>query len=179
MLHAEATDKTRAHALFLRLNARTSPGAYDTFLNEVGAGDPVAVGVKQITEGFGLKIDRQTGDGYVACPTALKKVYQLDEGATLTDFYEIATNAYGRTDSAYEGKFIEGVAMVLHAHNGTLDRPALIKKLSKYPGGASGILGDAKGLKKIRRGSLPRCVAETVIEAYNSGRREENRLPLP
>lgn len=179
MLHPEAVDTARAHALFLRLNARTTPGAYDTFLNEVGAGDEVAVGVKTITERFGLKLDRQSGDGYVSCPTALKKVYRMDNGATLSDFYEVAIAAYGTTDSAFEGKFIEGVALVLHAHNGSLDRPAFIKKLSKYPGGAAGIIGDAKGLKKIRRGSLPRCVAETVIEAYNLGRREGNKLPLP
>ena len=47
----------------------------------------------------------------------------------------------------------------------------MIKKLAKYPGGASALLGDAKGIHERRHISVARCVAEQVIETYNSGRR--------
>lgn len=169
----------RAAELFLKLNARSTVSAFDTFHNEVVAGDDTAVGIIKVAKRYGVKVDRQSGDGHISCVSTLKNVYELDQGSTLSESLEILSVAYGKTAAAYEGKLLEGLSIIVHRNNGNVDKAALIKKLSKYPGGASGILGDAKGLKKIRRSSVGRCVAETIVEAYNSGRREINRLPLP
>ena len=179
MIHETDGSVARASELFLTLNARSTVSAFDVFVNEVAASDSVAVGSKAVVERYGLKVDRQSGDGHVACVTTIKKVWAIDRGETLADTVEVLTEAYGKSAAAFEGKLVEGLSLVCAAHNGSLDRPALIKKLAKYPGGASGILGDAKGLKKIRRSSLGRCVAETVVEAYNAGRREANRIAVP
>jgi hypothetical protein len=175
----ECDSDARASELFLRFNARSTVSAYDTFENEVEACFDTAVGVVKVAKRYGLKVDRQSGDGHVACVTTLKSIYEIDEGVTLNDSLEILSTAYGRVASAYEGKLPEGLAIVVSKNNGNINTPTLVKKLSKYPGGASGILGDAKGLKKIRRSSVGRCVAETIVEAYNMGRRDVHRLPLP
>lgn len=178
-VHVDVTDQAGASQKFLTLNNKATVAPFDKFVNEVDAGDPVAVGAANVTKRHGLKIDRQATDGNVAAVTAIKKIWALDDGATLSETYETLIEAQGRTASAMEGKVIEGVAMVLSRFNGELDRATLIKKIAKYPGGAAGMLGDAKGLQKIRRASLPKCVAEVLVETYNRGRREANRLPTP
>jgi len=170
-LHPEASDPRRAHALFLLLNARTSPSSYDTFINELGAGDPVAVGVAAIAEKHGYIIERQLRDGTVVCVSAMKEVYKIDDGETLDVFFETATSAWGRRSSTVEGKLVSGISTLLARYNGEMDRAVFVKKLSKYPGGATGILGDAKGLRRIRGGSMATAVAEVALEAYNRGRR--------
>lgn len=177
-VHEDATDHARASALFLKLNDRALVGIFDRWLNEVQAGDPVALGAKKIVEGFGLRIALQKGDGIIACVGALRRVYQMDEGATLKDVLGILADAYGLKSEAVEGKLIEGLAVVSSRFNGTLDRAALSKKLAKYPGGAPSLIGDAKGLMRMRRSNMSKAIAEVVCDTYNVGRRAESRLAL-
>lgn len=175
-VHEDATDHARASALFLRLNNRAVVGTFDRWLNEVQSGDPVALGAKAIIEGFGLHVALQKGDGIIACVGALKRVYAIDQGRTLKDVLSILADAYGLAPEAVEGKLIEGLAIVSAKFNGELDRRAFAQKLAKYPGGAPSVIGDAKGLMRMRRTSMPRAVAEVAVETYNVGRR--NRLAL-
>jgi hypothetical protein len=177
-IHEDATDHARASALFLRLNNRALVGVFDRWQNEVQAGDPIAVGAKKVAESFGLRVALQKGDGIIACVAALKRIYAIDDGATLKDVLGILADAYGLTSDATEGKLLDGLAVVSSKFNGTLDRPTLTKKLAKYPGGAPSLIGDAKGLLRMRRCSMANAIAEVVIETYNVGRRSENRLTL-
>lgn len=170
-LHPEAVDVARASALFLRLNARATVAAFDMFKNQVQEGNPDAVGAQALVEKIGMSVRRQKKDGQVACVSALKRLYAIDEGKTLEEVLMIVREAYGKATSAYEAVILDGLAIVVSTHNGTIDRPTLIKKLAKYPAGASGIIGDARGLKKVRRTSMSYCVSETIVEMYNQGRR--------
>lgn len=178
-IHVDAKDNdARASELFLRLNQTAVVGPFDKYLNELIAGDATAKAVEEISGRNGLEVHRVVGDGRVLCVTTLKSLYTRGGEEVLDTTLKIAVDAWGRTREAVEGKLLEGLGRVIAAHNGTLDRVALTKKLAKYPGGASGVLGDAKGLKRLRRSTLPNCVAEAIIEAYNSGRRGE-RLSVP
>lgn len=172
-IHVDVKNDARASELFLSLNQRLAVGPYDKFLNEVKAGHDVAVGIVDISKVFGLSISKNSADGMLACPASLKKAYKHDGGRSLQRALAILTQAYGKKASALEGKLIEGMALVTVANNGNLDEPSLIKKLAKYPGGASALIGDAKGRMQFHRGSLVRSVAATVVDTYNSGRRSD------
>jgi hypothetical protein len=176
--HHGVVSNARACDLFLKLNDRAVVSAYDKFLNEVQSGNQVAIGAKRAAEELGLRVARQTGVGHIVCVTAMKGVYAADDGRTLEATLETVLAAWGKTEDAVNGKLIEGLAILLGAQNGAIDRAALAKKLAKYPGGPAGVIGDAKGLLRIRHTSVPRCVAETIMEAYNSGRRAENKVTL-
>ena len=147
-------------------------------MNEVKAEVPAAVGVVQLLRAHRLTASHTAGDGHVLCVTALMKVYNFDGGQALALTLQTVCSAWGRTESALEGKIIEGVGLVHRTYNGSIDLAALSKKLAKYPGGAAGLLGDAKGLRQFRQASLPRCVAETVIATYNVGRKTGRLDPL-
>jgi hypothetical protein len=177
-IHLDVTDNARASELFLKLNDRAVVSPYDKFDNEVKAAFPAAVGIVQILQDRGLRVTRNAADGRVCCVTAMKKLYLADEGRSLRLTLDTAVAAWGKTASAVEGKLIEGLGLVYSTYNGSIDRAAMVKKLAKYPGGASALIGDAKGLKNLRKTSLSRCVAEKVIETYNAGRKTGRLNPL-
>ena len=177
-IHLDATDDARASALFLKLNDRSPVGPFDKFMNEIRAGLPDALGVVAATKKQGLTISRHVADGAIACVSALKRVYLLDGGSTLSLTLGALTTAWGRTSEAVEGKLVEGVGLLFSRYNGSIDQAALVKKLAKYRGGAPALLGDAKGLMSFRKSTLSRCVAERVVETYNVGRRTGRLDPL-
>lgn len=177
-IHLEANDNARASALFLKLNDRSPVSPYDKFDNEVKAGMPAAVGTIAILRQRGLKFARYSDDGCICCPTSLRSIYAVDNGKTLSLAIDTVISAWGRTASAMEGKILESVGIVYSTYNGSVDQPALAKKLAKYSGGAPGLLGDAKGLKQYRKASLTRCAAELIVESYNAGRRAGKLDPL-
>ena len=178
-IHLDVIDDTRASDLFLKLNDRVPVSAFGKFANEVKAGVPAAVGALKLVNAWNLRMSNFSGDGQVHCVLAMKKVYDFDGGKALALTLETVITAWGRTEAAVDGKIIEGVGLVHCTYtNGSIDLAALSKKLAKYPGGASGLLGDAKGLRQFRQATLPRCVAEKVIETYNVGRKTGRLDPL-
>ena len=170
-VHLEIKDDARASALFLRLNNRLSVHPFDKFDQARKAGFEEAVQITKIVADHQLKIGRQCSNTSMTCVTALNTVYSYDHGKILTTTLDTLVQAWGRVANALEGKLIEGLGIVYKTFNGSIEQPVLIKKLSKYPGGASGLLGDAKGMRQYRRVSVSRCVAERIVEIYNLGRR--------
>lgn len=170
-IHADVQDDAAASALFLRLGDRGVIASYDKFLNEVVAGDPVARGVVSMVEKHGFKIHRAASDGAVMCVEALKQVFRKDDGATLSATLDVIVAAWGHKVAGTEGTIIAGLGLFLARYNGEVDVPVLIKKLAKYEGGPSGLLGSAKGLRSVRGGRIIQCVESVVRAAYNKGRR--------
>lgn len=175
MIHLDATDDRRACQLFLRLNNRAPVSPFDKFRNEVASGDPIAIAAERAARDRGLELCRTSGDGKVSCVNALKKLAATGHIESVLD---TAIAAWGKTAAAVEGKLLEGLGLVFSRYGAVVDRPALIKKLSKYPGGATGIIGDARGLAKHSKASLARRVAATIIDGYNAGRRSGQLAPL-
>jgi hypothetical protein len=178
IIHTEATDDVRAAQLFLKLNDRATVGPYDKFVNEAKANDPDALGVLKFVQRYGLEVSKSAGDKKLTCIIALKKLYKIDNGKTLNKTLFVATEAWGTKAAALEGKLLEGLGLVIGRHYEALDYDVLIKKLSKYAGSSSGLVGDARGIKEYRHTSLTRCIAERIIETYNQGRRKGKIEPL-
>lgn len=177
-VHDDIKDDAGACAMFLKLNNRATVAPFDTYENELKAGDSSAVGVKKICGRYGIEVSRGAGDARATCVSALKKLYKMDGGKTLDISLGTIVTAWGTKASALEGKLIEGMGLVFGRYNGTIDQAVLTKKLAKYAGGASGLVGDARGLMDFRRATLARCIAERVIETYNVGRRAGQLDPL-
>lgn len=178
-VHSNITDNKAASERFLQLNDRAIVDQFSKWNNEVQARDPDALGAKETVESFGLTVDATKKDGTVSCPATLKRIQAKTDGPeVLKDTLAVLTGAYGNVSAGTDAKLIDGVAIVVGRFNGDLDRDALTRRLAKYPGGASAILGNGRGLSKMRRWSVARGVAEVVLDSYNVGRREDNRLSL-
>ena len=123
-------------------------------------------------------MERKGQDGTITCVNSLKTVYREHGASVLDAILQITLSAWGTASSALEGRLILALALILSRYDGSIDVPVLIKKLSKFSGGPSALIGAGLGLRSIRKANLPRCIAEVVIEAYNSGRRAHKLDPL-
>lgn len=176
--HLDVKDDARASALFLRLNDRSPVEPFDKFINELKAKDDDAIGMNDIAITHGCKISRQSADGCIAGITHMRRAYQTDGGKSLDKALGTTISAWGKRASGLEGKTILGMTLVYARFNGVIDQASLANKLAKYPGGPSGLVGDARGLTELHKGSLTRCIAERIIDTYNKGRSSGKLDPL-
>ncbi len=177
-VYLDVVDDARASALFLELNDRSVVSTFATFQNEVNAGHPIACGVLKLATDRKFRIHREPGDGNIRCIVAMKKVYAMDDGLALGRALDTLMNAWGRTEAAVDGAVVEGLGLVYATYGDVINQPALTKRLAKHAGGAAGLLGDARAMRKFRVASTARCVAAAAIELYNAGRRSGRLDPL-
>ena len=172
-IYLDVKSDKRAAELIKLLNTRRTFSPYDMFIQEITAGEFVAVGIMDILRKYGLNLSRSSGDGCVACPYALKTAYRHDDGRALDKAIAILVQSFGKCAAALEGKVIEGLALVTAVNNGNLDEPSLVKKLAKHSGGASALIAKGKGRMEFHRTSLARSIAGYIIDLYNVGRRAD------
>ena len=171
-LHLYVKDDAAACRLFLELNQRGTVRPFFKFRAALKAGMPGPVAIAKVVKFYGLGIDQASKDGYICCVSSLERIYRYDDtGVTLSTALSIATNAWGLTANAVEGRIIEGLGLLVKTYGDQIDAPALIKKLAQYPGAPAALLGDARNLRKSLHASIPYCMAQQMIIAYNQGRR--------
>lgn len=180
-LHSKVKDDAAASYTFRLLNNRGNVPAHDLFLNLVqeGRGDhptadaAQAVAVWDLVERHHLKIMRNLKEGHVTAVAKLMSVYKLDEGVTLDQTLTLITDVSGRKGDALDGHIIEGIATFLHTYNGKVEMPYLSRRLRRYPGSLPALLGNARGLHRIRLNkSLRGCFQELLVDVYNSGKKK-------
>lgn len=167
--------------LFLDLQSnRVRVKTIDEFLVAVTSEDETAVGVNRIVRGAGLVVDRHQRDGAVQAVAAMVRIYngaglgpkaQKDGPAALGRTLTTLKDAWGDAPSSFGGAIIEGVGQMQLRYNGTIEQPALAKKLATESGGAAGVLSRAKSMRDTMGGTLSRSVAGVAVEVYNRGRR--------
>ena len=170
---------------FLLLNTRRNISAVDKFRLAVGAGLPNYVAANAILHERGLAIEgdaNMNGHVPISCAAAVIKEYDRGERErggpqALACGLDAILAAWGTDGSALEGHVVSGVSQIYHA-NGWVENDHLVSKLAKYPAGAAGVLGKAKGRREYEGGGVGTCVAKVVIDAYNV-RRNKNRLEYP
>lgn len=169
----EAEEAARFHGL----NTFTKPQAFDMFKVRVKAGDPVAVGVDTILMQFGWRLMSGTQDGCFSAVQAAERVYMgtgtanKETGPTnLANALGTLTEAWGRSVSTANGFLVGGLGLFFARYGSEVDKPALVKRLAQFPGGADNYIGKARGIRDFRGGTLPRCVAELTTDLYNKRR---------
>lgn len=166
-------------ALFRMLNDTRRTTAFDDFTKGVTARDAECVAINDIVEGLSLYVTDQTRPGGVRAVATLRSLYRGKEGASaLEDTLRVVTGAWGRNPDALDGHIIGGVGQVVGRYGDQLDLAALTRKLSKREAGPLALLGDAKGLRRLRGGTLDRSIAAIVVDTYNRGRRSGQLAPL-
>lgn len=169
-------------SLFLVHNDNRRVQPIYKFLARVTAADPVAVAITRIAERAGWRISDKTADGRILAVVALERVFLSDKtdeepgGAVLEATLRVVTEAWGFRPEAVDGRVLQGIGALLKRFGPAIDRAVLVKKLAEFPAGASGVLGKARGMQQFQGGTVPHCVAEVVVTAYNA-RRRTNVLP--
>ncbi|KKL74655.1 hypothetical protein LCGC14_2062750 [marine sediment metagenome] len=169
-IHEDVTTDAEASALFLRLNNRAAVSPLDKFVQLYQAGDASAIGVARILSGYGYKVGQTQSDRTSASPAGLLKAYDLDDGSSLNSAFGAAVAAWGHQAPATEGKVVQGLAKLFHIYQ-DIEVPALVLKLSKYPGGAAALLGAARQERAVKHVTIVGAIFDIARETYNKGRR--------
>lgn len=167
----EGLTRAEEHDLFLRLNTRKTVDSYARYTNGVAAGYPSYTATDQIIRQSGLTPSATAGDGRLAAVTKAVDIYDKRGSDILRETIGLALSAWGATDAAVEGVLLDGIAQVLDAYNGGIDKAALTKKLAKLKGGPHGLLAAARMQHDIDGRGVGKAVAHVITQRYNQGRR--------
>jgi uncharacterized protein DUF6551 len=162
-------------ALFRLLNAAEKPSALDRFVVSCVEQNPDSVKLASFMKNHGWTVGAYVGTGKISAITSLERVYKLGPvhaDATLA----VLTAAYGHQAAAVQGALIEGVGRFLHHYDGQVHLNDLTQRLSGYPGGPNGVVGNARGRLAARTGTLSKEVALLALDIYNQ-RRRSSALP--
>lgn len=159
-------------------NTQKPNSAWDDYRLGIEQGDPECLAMEKIAERAGLRVALQTGQGLISCVAAMRTIFRTRAGtgpAALGFALSTAVAAWGSHTDSVDGHIVNGLGTLYLRYGEEIDRQAFIRKLSKYQGGAPGLLGQAKGLRAMRPGTIGSRVAIIALDIYNRGRRD----PLP
>jgi hypothetical protein len=154
------------------------------FLARLTEGEETACEINRIAELCSWKIGEFSGPGTILCVATLEKIHRNDKarkrGAPPRDLertLRCTAETFGHRPGATDAGVIGGIGALFNRYEEAADPDDLTAKLAAaYPSGATRLIGDAKGLKSFRGGSVANSVAELAVGAYNKGRRER-KLP--
>lgn len=162
-------------ALFRQLNDTRAVNSTDRYLKGLLAEDPECLAINAVVTRHGLRVAYQTGDGIIACVAAMEKVYRgkgvIPGDEALDRALQVLLAAWGVQAEAVEGHLVQGFGMLMLRYGQAVDQPALINKLGHSKGGAPALVGQARSLRDIRKGSVADNVLEVAVSLYDSGRR--------
>jgi hypothetical protein len=163
-------------ALFRQLNDTRSVNSVDRYLKGLLAEDPECLAIDAVVQRHGLRVVYQTGDGCICCVAAMEKVYRgkgvIPGVEALDRAFSVLIAAWGVSAEAVEGHLVQGFGMLMLRYGQAIDQPALIKKLGTAKGGAPALVGQARSLRDIRKGSVADNVLEVAVSLYDNGRRK-------
>jgi hypothetical protein len=161
--------------LRLKSNTRRSDTSLERFWGQVAAGDEDAVGLKNLVEQAGGKINRtpnsHTGINAIA---ALEGMY-VDDPDLLTWTFQAITEAYGSLDG--ENVMVpqlRGIYWFLKVHDGEYNWRTLIDRAHQH--GPEDLMRKARAHKAVSGGADWLNIYRALLEVYNHRRMEHTRL---
>lgn len=163
-------------ALFRDRNNMEKVPLVDRFRARLVAGEERALDMMRILDRHGWKLQASSsGPGYFAAIGKLEKLYNASPLAAERTI-AVLTRSWGYDPIAASGLLVDGLGRVFVRFGGQVEIDDLVDRLSRFPGGASSFLGQARGLQPIIGGTVGRAVGEKVIDLYNV-RRKKTALP--
>lgn len=162
--------------LRIKGNFKKSDRIGEAFRARVFAHDPVALGMQAVVEEFDTKInyvpDPERGINAIA---ALEMLYRRDEGKHLHRVLATLKTAFGNVDAGHaSSNLLKGVSWFLDRHTPEINHTRFLERMRMEGVGAIGRM--ARNHKAAMGGSLWINTYKALVELYNYGLRENNRL---
>jgi len=178
----EGLNLAQEAALFRYHNNSKKTQPITNFMMKVIEREPAAVEMSTILAKHGWQVTGATGRGCFAAVAALEWVYNgagisdTGGGKVCDDVIAVLTNAFGHHPDGVRAELVRGLGLVVLRYGETLDLRRLIVDLAKHDGGAIGVIGDARQLRKLRSCRIADAMAEILVGMANK-RRKTNRIP--
>jgi hypothetical protein len=153
--------------LFDRLNTVKRVSAFDTYKIRLTAGRETETNIEAIVRLKKLKVSRQKGEGSIACPGTLAKVYRRGADCLSRDL-GIAYEAFG--DGGLDSDILDGLGLLISRYDGRIDDKRAIRTLGSVRGGVNALRNRAERLRQQMGAQRTHCIAAAAVEAYNRGK---------
>lgn len=160
--------------IFRLLNNTKSLTAIDKFLVALVEKDPITLDINRMIEAVGMKVVR-SGDRAFKAVVAARKVYETEPDA-LARTLTVLTQAWGAKAIAVDSRLVAGMGLIAIRYGALFDPRRATTRLARYPGGADGVVGAARGLSHLRSMPIGEAVADVLVNAYN-GQSKTGRIP--
>lgn len=168
--------------LFILLNNFKAPTAVSKFLVRVTWEDPDAVGIKNVLDELGWRVDLAGADGCISAVDALESIYTTGAGVFKAGSYSnllactlgTVTQAWGHDQKGANGNLLKGVAQLYARFGSSVKTDKLIREMQRTP--PQTVISRARVLQGIQGGIVPAAVAKTLVGMHNKGLRAN---PLP
>lgn len=163
--------------LFLDLNFRRSVSPLRRFKTRIIAGDPMALKIKGILDEFNIPLGT-TPKGFQAVTTVERIMRQEGGEDRFRWCLRIIQDVYDTGNGGcWDGRVIEGFALVHAAYVDQIDTDRLVKKLTSVGNHVSKLLGAGRVRQGIFRGEIHFHIGESIIEYYNKSNRANPKFP--
>lgn len=178
----ETEDQATEALVFMLRNTRKEVLAFDKFRARLTAHDPDVVAIDAACRAYGFPLAK-SGAGAFSCVATVERIWRglnamtAERGpATLKATLGLMRSAWGATLPRPSGDITLALATFLDRYGDKVDTNRLALKLSGAPGGWTGILGKARGLRGLHGGSVAHAAVEAIWRIYNTGMKS-NALP--
>ena len=163
-------------ALMFRLrNDRIPVSKLQIFHARLVEGEEVALAINKILQSYGWKVMAGSKGPYLACIDSVEAIFWQSPIA-LNRTMRVVTEAWGITHVAANRSVISGLGQIFIRYGDLVDVKDLTSRLAGLAGGAQNLLGRARGLRELRKGSVPDALAELIVDEYNR-RRTSTQIP--
>lgn len=170
------TDPARAADLFSKVNSgRVKPDAISRFAVSVTAGYAVETEINDLFKTLGYRVSNQRAEGTIRAVVACISVHKRLGIATLRDTLLILSSCWGRAPEVTDSQLIRGVSQFLSVYGHQADHRRVVDRISREYTPAR-LLGAAKALKSLTRGSVADNVTSLIATSYDVGLRKDNQL---
>lgn len=182
-------NRKEEHQFFLTGNNSRAVSKVERFPQLLGAEDPRAIAMQETIGKYGWKFHRQAGIGHITAIAAVEWII-TGSGHTirrqlLDDVIMVVTRAWGHSTTSVHNQILKGVALVIEKYGvakrfnsgvGDIDLTRLIKVLSQKD--PSMFVRASRPFARENGGpyTSPQAMAKVVVDEYNRGLRDRNRL---
>lgn len=162
-------------AMFLKHNDRKAVTPRDLFRLAVAAEEEWALNIRDLAAEHGWYVqgtapESTKGFSVFTAIGAVKKVYELDDGAALRRAFKVISKAWGRTGGVITSETVYGIGLLYADHPTGIDGPGLVHKLQKT--GLPKYISAINDRRRTHPGMSIRTAAQQwTIDLYNRGRR--------
>lgn len=178
----ETEDQATEASVFMLRNTRKEVLAFDKFRARLTAKDPDAVAIDATCRSYGFPLARCGGAAF-SCVATVERIWRgiraAERGpATLKATLGLMRSAWGATTPRPSGDITLALAIFLDRYGKDVDTSRLAVKLSGFPGGWTGILGKARGLRELNGGSVAHGAVEAIWRLYNTNMKSKALPPF-
>lgn len=165
--------------MFARQNERVAVGQSQRLLSEAMSGDKDAAAVIDAIATAGIRPSRSGGatEGFVACASVLKIIYQRHGSAHLERVAKLLVALFGSSGKALASYFFDALNRFCVAYPpDAYDQADLTARVREV--GLNQVVGRAQALYHAEHSgpSMGLYIARVLVSIYNERRRQANRL---